>query len=370
MYYRISYILLLFSLLTISVLCSCQRSQSASAEQVDSVASREDQAFALAGQITNSILNEQPDFLNSLFDTLAIRKALSANSIVASQLDTELGVNALNANLHFGDFSVQALNNGGDFRFLKSYFQADTLHLIFRTYEDFGLQIIDYELCQDEHQQWRIVDGYIYNMSATIVRNIMYDMRLTIMQNLNMNDAETAHLHQATQLFLDEHYREVLQVLQQYQTELQHYPVYNFLYINALNEVSDDFIADMYALNFLDEPYQLLHELIYYTHAGNPVEAERVIQQLINLTGEDPIYWLFYGKSLYESGDYAAALDAYLNAEQAMDVIWDLWRGKQDCYYHLKDAAAFAAGYQFAKDNFAMSDEEIATDRKKHYPNI
>lgn len=345
---------------------SCkEKKKEVAAEQ--SAVPTETEIQQLATQITNSILNEQPEFLNNLFDTLAIRQALSQYSIVSSQLDTELGSQALAYNLKFGDFAVQAVKNGGDFRFLKYYIEDEKAHLIFRTYDDFGLQIIDYIFHYDKNHNLKIEDGYIYNMSSSLVTSIMYDIRYTIMQNLDMQDEETQHLSQALDLFSHAKYTDLLTHLQTYQNELQLYPVYNYLYINALNETSKDFIADLNNLKHLDSRCILVHELIYHTNVGNYEAAEQSMQKLIDFTGEDPIYWLFYGKALYNAKEYELALDAYTNAEKGMDEIWDLWRGKQDCNYMLQNKEAFKQGYEVAKESFGMTDEEIAEDCHHFY---
>ena len=93
-----------------------------------------------------------------------------------------------------------------------------------------------------------------------------------------------------------------------------------------------------------------------------------MIQQLIDYTGEDPIYWVFYGKSLYNSGDYEGALKAYNNAEQAMPAIWDIWTGKLNCYYRLHDKEAFNECLSHAEELFGMSEVEVKEFAKKKYP--
>lgn len=364
---KIACFLLVFLFFSVA-LDGCKGKKSDVSSTPTSSVSSEEEILQLATQITNSVLNEEPNFLNNLFDTLAIRKTLSDNSIIASQLDTELGRQALAYNLKFGDFAVQAVSNGGDFRFLKYYFDEEKLHMIFRTYDDFGLQIIDYVFHHDKNNQLKIEDGYIYNMSAGLTQSIMYDILYTIMQNLQMQDTITQHLTQAITLFEQEKYTELMPFLQKYQEELLPYPVYNYLYINSLNETSSHFIDDLNALVHLDSRCILIHELIYYTHTGNYAEAEKSIQKLMDYTGEDPIYWLFYGKALYNAKEYTQSLDAYTNAENGMDEIWDLWRGKQDCYYKLHDMDALNQGYEVAKEKFGMTDEDIEKDSHHFYP--
>lgn len=196
----------------------------------------------------------------------------------------------------------------------------------------------------------------------------MYDILYTIMQNLQMQDSATQHLTHAITLFEQQKYEDLLSFLQTYQEELSPYPVYNYLYINSLNETSTHFIDDLNALSYLDTRCILIHELIYYTHTGNYSEAEKSIQKLIDYTGEDPVYWLFYGKALYNAREYAQALEAYKNATNGMEEIWDLWRGKQDCYYQLQQVDAWKQGYAIAKENFGMTDEDIEKDRLHFYP--
>ena len=108
--------------------------------------------------------------------------------------------------------------------------------------------------------------------------------------------------------------------------------------------------------------------MIYYTNKGKADELEPVIQQLINYTGEDPIYWVFYGKALYNSGDYTGAVKAYDNAQLAMSAIWDIWQGQLDCYYHLRNREAFNECLSHAEELFGMSEVEVKEFVKRKYP--
>ena len=361
---------LILLLLAVVLLASCKKKQGTDTAADSTLVLNEQLATEFAQKVEMSVLNEAPDFYNDAFDKKHIREVISAaNSIVASAFDTQFGRAAFDNNFRNGDFAVNEVLDGGDFRFLKYYEKDGEHHVIFRTYNDFGLQISDCILGISEDNEVTIKDAYLYNLTSTFSNMVLHDMLYCTMMNTEPDEAARA-LNTAEELFNDGKYKQLLQHLQTNKELIKDYPYYSFFYIQALNELQTDFIANLEKMkeDGLDDRCVLVHKLIYYTHAGKADALEPVIQQLIDYTGEDPIYWVFYGKALYNGGDYEGALKAYTNAELAMPAIWDIWTGKLDCYYRLHDKEAIKECLSHAEELFGMSEVEVKEFVKRNYP--
>jgi tetratricopeptide (TPR) repeat protein len=134
-------------------------------------------------------------------------------------------------------------------------------------------------------------------------------------------------------------------------------------------------------LNFVSELEQLradgfdersirLHKLLYYSNSGMVAEVENVVNQLIEETGDDPIYLLFFGKANFYADNYKDALFCYNEAEKGMPMIWDLWYGKLECYAKLNDKTNFDNSLKLAQTVYNMNAEEINKFVKTNFPGM
>ena len=363
---KLSIIFILFSFLV----SGCHHQKQDHSTKDSTLVLNEQLALDFAHQIENSVLNENPDFFNKAFDKDYIKAIIGEkNSIVASAFDTQFGREAFDNNFRYGDFAVNSIQQGGDVRFIKYYEKNGQHHIIFRIYNDFGLKIDDFVLGVDKHNQVKIQDGFIYNMSTTLTDMVLYDLLYCTMMNTEPDDAANA-LTKAEDLFNHKKYRQLRSFLDQNKKLLQNYPYYNFLYINTLNETSKNFIHELERMqsNGLDIRCRLVHELIYYTNMGSPDDLQNTILQLMNYTEEDPIYWVFYAKSLANAKQYQDAIAAYENAEKAMPSIWDIWEGKLQCFYKMYDDNNFQNCLSQAKEKFDMTDSEVKDYVRAWYP--
>ena len=357
-------------LLSVVLLTSCKKKQEVTETADSTLILNEQLATDFAQKIEMSVLNEAPDFFNDAFDKKHIREVISeANSIVASAFDTKFGREAFDNNFHYGDFAVAAVQDGGDFRFIRHYEEDGEHHVIFRIFRDFYPEIYDCVLGISDNNEVKIKEAYIYNLSSTLSNLVLQDVLYCTMMNTEPDDAARA-ITTAEELLHARNFRSLLQHLQENKELIREYPYYSFFYIQAINELSSNFIADLEKMkeDSIDERCILVHKLIYYTNAGKADALEPVIQKLIDYTGEDPIYWIFYGKALANGSDYEGALKAFCNAELAMPTIWDIWSGKLDCYYRLNRRSDFDQCISQATELFGMSDMEIKEFVKKHYP--
>jgi len=357
-------------LLSISLLASCKKKQESAATADSTLILNEQLATEFAQKIEMSVLNEAPDFFDNAFDKKHIREVISeANSIVASAFDTKFGREAFDNNFRYGTFAVAAIQDGGDFRFVSHYEKEGEHHVIFRIFRDFYPEIYDCILGISDNNEVKIKEAYIYNLSSTLSNLVLQDVLYCTMMNTEPDEAARV-VTTAEELYDAGKFRPLLQHLQDNKELIKEYPYYSFFYIQSINELSSNFIADLEKMkeDGIDERCILVHKLIYYTNTGKTDAVESVIQRLIDYTGEDPIYWVFYGKALANGGDWEGALKAYSNAELAMPTIWDIWAGKLDCHYHLNNKEAFDECLSHAEELFGMSEVDAKEFVSEKYP--
>ena len=112
----------------------------------------------------------------------------------------------------------------------------------------------------------------------------------------------------------------------------------------------------------------LLHLLMFNLNEGLMEANDETISQLIELTGDDPIYLLLFGKTNYYAQQYEAALMCYETAAQYLPPLWDLWYSQLECYYKLHDTEHFNQCLSSAKTSYGMTDDELTALQKKHFP--
>ena len=355
-----------FSLLCLIFLLfftSCNRSPKTIEEDVDTVILTEESAIAFAVQMENSVagFNSNAAFLNDAFDKKYIKKIISDHSIAYSALDTDFGQQFFNQSFNFGNEVLAAVENGGDFRFIRHYIENDEHHLIMHLYRDFSLKIFDFVLDTAENQI-KIKDGFLYDLSNTYSNQVRYNVVYGVLQKTNPEGASSIFM-KINQLLKKKETKEVQKMLKENQILLQEYPAYlyyriqNYFDLDPKNHV---IFLEQLETEGIDTRTVLLHKMHYYSNAGKPELLSEVIDKLIDNTGDDPIYLLFYGKSCFLSGDYEKALYCYENAEKGMPLIWDIWYGKLECYDKLKMEKEFRATLSLGKELYGMSDEELS----------
>ena len=353
---------------TVAVACG-HKKQKETPEDI--IVLNEQTVSAFAQKIENAVLNDNPLMLNNAFDEATIRDSVSSNSIVMSSLDTDFGQAFWRDNFKIGNYCVTMVNQGGDFKFIRYYEKDGEHHIVFRTYCDYGLRIDDYVVGVAD-SVLKIKEGYIYNLSSTLTHQIEYDMLYRIMQRTDPEGA-ISHLTQASDLLDRGESKQAFQLLNAHRAMLKEYPYYWQLYIRAMYEtVPGKFIEGLEQLadEGFDERAILTHELLYYANHGDVKATEEVITRLIEFTGDDPIYLLFYGRANYMAGYYQDALTCYENAARNLPLIWDIWYGLLECQAQLNDKEKFEQTAALAETNFGMSKAEIKELIEKDFPKM
>ena len=357
-------IVLIICLICLMGLQGCHKKAN-TAQAVEPVELNEQTATAFAQEIAKGIVQEHPDALNNAIDGENIRQLVSENSIVYSGFDVEGGKEYFEKCLHLGEQAVKAVSAGGDFAFTRYYFENGEHHIIFRTYDDFNLNFMDF-VVDTVNGELKLKDGFIYNTGSTLSKNIEYSMLLNLM--IQTNPTDNAHwLQNAQELTMEGQHVKALQLLKNHKDELKEYPLYYQLFIaNLYKTNAKNFIPQMETLKEdIDERYMLLHKLLYYFNEGKESNTEEVINQLIPHTGDDPIYLLFYGKACMNAKDYQRALDCLTTAESALPLLWDMWYSELQCYKALKNTEGFDTCLQRGKQAYGMSDSDLAAVKKE-----
>jgi tetratricopeptide (TPR) repeat protein len=339
-------------------------------EENDPVVLTEESVTAFAMQMENSITGFRSDtaFLNHAFDKKYIQSVISDHPIVYSALNTDFGQQFFNHSFTFGDEVSTAVENGGDFRFVRYYEKNGEHHLLMHLYRDFSLKIFDFVL-DTVNSQIKIKDGFLYDLSDTYSNQIRYNVVYGVLQKTNP-EGVTSVFMKINQLFKDKKVKEVQKCLKENQTLLQEYPVYQYYRIqNSFDVDPKNHIAFLEQLETegLDTRTVLLYKMHYYCNTGKSELLLDVIDKLIDYTGDDPIYLLFYGKSCFVAKKYEEALYCYENAEAGMPLIWDLWFGKLECYTQLKMKKEFDATLALGKELYGMSDEDLKALVKNYF---
>lgn len=346
---------------------SCKKGGKSDSEKVtlDSLHIKE-----FAQNIEKNVINGDTIFYVKAFDKKGLKLKLQENSIAFSSLDANFGQFYFDNYFdRISDAAVEAVANGGDFKFVKYYKKGEEHHIIMRTYQDYTVSFFDW-IVGIVDNEIKIKEGFIYNQSSTLSNDLIYYLHYHVMEITNP-DGATPNLVKANGLLMAGKEREALKLLQKNKSQLKQYPTYWQIYIGALYESDNkNFIANLDALKKegIDERTIYLHKLLYYSSNGNSKATEQIIGKMIDLTGDDPVYLFLYGKSLSIEEDFKNALICYQNLEKAMPLLWDIWCEKLGCYYQLGDTEAFKKYALQGVSNFGMSESELLDFIQLHFP--
>lgn len=323
------------------------------------VVPNEETVIALAQRIEKGILDGNAAALDSLIDKQHIKRVVSENSIVYSGFDVEGGQRYFDDCLKLGSQHVKAVNNGGDFAFVRHYTDKGKHHIVFRTYDNFNLNFSDF-IVDTALGRLMIEDGFVYNTGSTLSENIGKGMLYNLMLKTDP-DGAAQWLQKAEELLKEGKFRKSLNLLATHKTEIKEYPLFYQLYIADLYKTSPaKFINNLDQLKEDADPrYLLLHKLLYYFNNGKVKETEETVNELIPYTGDDPVFLLFYAKANLYAKRYSEALSCLEMAEKAMPLLWDLWYSELQCYKGLNDASGFENCLRKGKEAYGMSEEEL-----------
>ena len=363
---NISFLSILFCI-SLIMITSC-KSINNNIEEVEKVELNLSTATLFARQIESSVSMANPDFFNKAFDENDIKKTISDNSIIYSSFDTDFGNLFFESNFKLGDEAVSIIDHGGDVRAIHTYEQNGEYHIIVRTYRDFHINIDDYVL-DTVNNQIKIKDGFNYNFSTSFSNKARYNMLFNILNKTN-SEGVTSLLIEANNLLNAKKTQEARKLLIENKELLKEYPIYWQLYIQSVYESDKkgylQFLDNLKVEGF-DERSILLHKLLFFTHQGKVEETEQIVNEIIEYTGDDPIYLFFFGLANFNAGEYESALYCYENVTTGMPMIWDIWHCKLECYYKLNWRESFDDALELGKDLYGIDDGELARMVEKNF---
>ena len=182
---------------------------------------------------------------------------------------------------------------------------------------------------------------------------------LNVFMTIDSPTEEARNMITVTALCANGEYQQMWKLLNDQKSQLQQFTSFYKFYTIGLHACSTDFTGDLEAIGG-DKRFVLYHQLCHAIRTGDAESTLQYISQLIDYTGDDPIYWVLYAKVLTNAQRYQEALAAYNTAKQGMDYIWDIWTGELTCYKRLRNAETFNNCLQAGKILYGLSDEEIA----------
>lgn len=307
-------------------------------------------------QAEKSVRDGKADFLNNAVDTVALKAAVEKKG---SALDLGAGMEIFHGNCAFGDYLCAIEESGGSFRFDTTYVKNGQHHVVLRTYDGNGnFQFEDLQI-GFKNGKALIQDAFLYSITSNLSDKIASESTLNVFMTIDNPTEDARNMIMATALCANGEYGKMWKLLNEQRANLQQFTSFYKFYTIGLHECSTDFAGDLEALG-ADMRFNLYHQLCHAIRTGNAEAAIQQISQLIDYTGDDPIYWVLYAKALTNSKQYQEALAAYNTAKQGMDYIWDIWTGELTCYKRLRDTETFNNCLQAGKILYGLSDEEIA----------
>ena len=357
----------LFFLLTSSIFLSCNVDKKRKIEEVP-IQLNEETVTIFGHQIERAIYNDDANFFNGAIDTNFIKEKISENSLIYSSLDAEFGKALFKQAIHQGDFVLKEFNEGGHFKLISYYEKENKHHLIFRLYSNWSIYIEDYEV-DTVNNELKIKEGFNYNLGISFTDKVKYSMLYSILLKTDSKGIISLFL-QIDSLIQKEKIAAALELLTTNEALLKEYPYYQqqLIQVQYLHNPKGfiDFLEGLH----LDKRCELVHKLLFYSNNGHVEESYATIDELINITGDDPIYLFFYGRAHFLAKKYKDALICYEEAEKGLPLFWDLWYSKLEVYYNLKQVDAFIETLRLSEEHYGMDKREMLELTEEEFPKV
>ncbi|MBO7491377.1 MAG: hypothetical protein J6T59_02940 [Bacteroidales bacterium] len=335
---------------------SCKQKETSQPEQ-SVVELNEQTVRTFADMLVGSLNQGNAAALNDIIDKDHIKTLVSENSIVYSGFDVEGGQAYFDHCLQLGDQVEQALEDGGDFSFTRYYLDEDGHHAVFRTYHNY---IVDFYDCQLDTMDDKIVikDCYMYSLGTNLSENVKYNMLYNLLLQTNP-ESEVQWLREAEELTANGRHKDAISSLKAHEEELKDYPLFYQLYIvNLYQDNPKTFLGRLDALkDKVDPRYLLFHQLHGCYNGGDVSGTERIVEQMIAYTGDDPIYLFLLGQAYQNKNQYDKAAECYKILDESMPLFWDLWQSELLCYKKMKDQTAYDECLRRGEEVFGPLDE-------------
>ncbi len=267
---------------------------------------------------------------------------------------------------------LESVMNGADFRFVKFYRKNNEPHVIFRTYFNGGVSLEDWVL--------GVKDGQIKVYDAfAIVSGINWsdDARQKLYNHLGIITSEVANINQLIDinyLVANENYIMADSLLYWVMPQMQENMYARTIEMN-LSSLSQSYeevqlLADKFEKTFPDEKriaaFYLMQSSIQH---GLVDETIKHIYTLIDLVGDDPIYYVYQAWAFQQANAGHYALQALDSAIHYMPHVFDLYLNKLDVYYFDYDYQQ-CVDLLYQMDSLFVSEDEDAAFFQVNYAQL
>jgi hypothetical protein len=325
--------------------------------------------FAL--RIEEQIGEQDETFLVNAFDYEEFEKRVVKNLTIPKEQKEEAS-RFITENTNPAGTILESVQDGADFHFVKFYRKNKEPHLLFRTYYNGGVSLEDWTL--------GVKDGKIRIYDAFAIVSGIYwsdDCRQKLCNQLELFTDEVLTINKLIDinyLISTENYADADSLLYWIMPQMNDNMYARTMELNLASmhksypEVQR--LAKAFMLTFQDENriavFYLMQSSIRH---GLVDETTNHIQTLIDLIGDDPIYYVYQAWSFQQINAFQYALQSLDSAMKYMPHIFDLYLNKLDVYYIQYDYPQCVALLHRIDSLFMPSDED-ASFFQTNYPKL
>jgi hypothetical protein len=322
-----------------------------------------------ARNIERQINHENEILLTNAFDYDEFEKRVLAG-LDLSRKEKEQASEFIRENMNPAKSLLELVINGADFHFVKFYRKDNKPHLIFRTYFHGGVSIEDWLL--------EVKDGEIIIYDAFEIISGIYwsdDYRQQLCNHLKLYTEEVININKlidVNYLVSNDDYTLADSLLYWIMPQMQDnmYARTMELNLSSWNKSYEDMqtLASEFVKTFPDEKriatFYLMQSSIYHGLADETINH---IYTLIDLIGDDPVYYLHQTWAFQHANANQDALQTLDSAIRYMPHVFDLYLNKIDIYYSDCDYQQ-CVNLLYQVDSMFTSEEGDASFFKTSYP--
>jgi hypothetical protein len=267
---------------------------------------------------------------------------------------------------------LELVMNGGDFRFVRFYRKGREPHLIFRTYFNGGVSLEDWVL--------GVKDGRI----------LIYDA-FAIVSGINWSDDCRQKLCNYLELYTEEVMNINRLIDVNYLMSNETYHTADSLLYWLMPQMQDNMYARTIEMNLasLSKSYEVMQSLankfiktfpaeqriaVFYLMQSSIQhalvdETLKHIYVLIDLLGDDPLYYLYQSWACQQANEHHCAMQTLDSVIRYMPHVFDLYLNKLDLYYSDYNYQE-CVRLLYRMDSLFLPDDEEVLFFKTNYPRL
>lgn len=330
-----------------------------------------DEAYiAFAKNLEQSVLTGNTAALSNVFDVDAFTGAVTTDMMLSEDQLTA-AKEYISQNWNPAQLKTDNVNYGADFRFIKFYRNNEGQPIaVFRTYFNGSITIENFELFHQK-DEIKVKDAF------AVISGIKWsdDFRQQVYNQLKIRNEEVENINRLIMVnyaLNEEDFTMADSILYFTLPQMRNVPYARTLELNMACMRSDydevQALAQAYMKDFPHLESTATFYLMQSAQANGLVdETNKHIHTLIQLLGDDPIYYVYsaWGYQNAEAFDYA--LQSLDSAIAYLPGIFDIYMNKMDIYYLMGEFDQLSK-ILFDIDNLFSAGEEDVPYFCKRYP--